>query len=54
VPKKWSIKDTEVIKPWYPQVASANTLKDARQKIANPMVRAFLNATGLSPAKLLK
>lgn len=53
MPKKWHIKDTEVIKPWYPQVTKDSD--DLRNRIeSNPMTLAFYNVTGLVNVKLVK
>lgn len=53
MPKKWHIRDTEVVKPWYPQVTKDS---DAlRHKVtSNPMALAFYNVTGLVNSKLVK
>lgn len=51
--ERWRIKDTEVIKPWYPRVAGdKNAL--SRQTDSNPMAKAFYNVTGLINQKLVK
>ena len=53
MPRKWHIRDTEVIKPWHPNVAKDSD--ELRNRTAsNPMARAFYNVTGLVNAKLVK
>ena len=51
--KKWRIKDTEVIKPWYPRVAGDKNALGLKVS-QNPMAKAFYNVTGLVNQKLVK